>query len=81
MKEINLNVQKARQHSAGGSRNPKVYRADYFEHKTHYNQNKKLGMYGLVYVCAQKAIQGRPLAMLQWQRKTTLSFTMIYTMM
>ena len=34
-------------------------------------------MYGLVYGCTQIAIYGRPLVILQWQRKTTLSFTVI----
>ena len=61
-KEINSKAQKARQYSAGGCRNPNVYKADYFRQKIHYDESKKLGMYGLVYVCARIAIHGGPLA-------------------
>ena len=53
LKEINPNAQKARQYSVGRSLNPKVYKADYFGHKIHYDQNEKLGMYGIVHVCAR----------------------------
>ena len=74
LKEINSNAQKDRQYSS--SLNLKLYKTDYLGHKIHYDQNKKL--YRLVNVCARMAIQGRPLVMLQWQRKTTLSFTMRY---
>ena len=33
---------------AGWSFNPKVYKADYFEHKLHVDQNEKLVMYGVI---------------------------------
>ena len=33
---------------AGRSFNPKVYKADYFEHKLHVDQNEKLVMYGII---------------------------------
>ena len=74
LKEINSNAQKDRQYSS--SLNLKLYKTDYFGHKIHYDQNEKL--YRLVDVCARMAIQGRPLVMLQWQRKITLSFAMRY---
>ena len=32
---------------------PRVYKAIYFGHKVHYNQNEKLGIHGAVYVCAR----------------------------
>ena len=33
--------------------NPQVYSVDYFGHKSHYDQNEKLGMNGAVHVCAR----------------------------
>ena len=59
LKEFNPNAQKARQYSAGRSLNPKVYKADYFGHKIHYDQNEKLGMYGIVHVCARDGYSGK----------------------
>ena len=59
LKEINPNAQKAREYSAGRSLNPKVYKADYFGHKIHYDQNEKLGMYGVVHVCARDGYSGK----------------------
>ena len=59
LKEINPNSQKAREYSAGRSLNPKVWKADYFGHKIHYDQNKKLGMYGVVHVCARDRYSGK----------------------
>ena len=59
LKEFNPNVQKARQYSAGRSHNPKVYKADYFGHKIHYNQNEKLAMYGIVHVGARDGYWGK----------------------
>ena len=59
LKEINPNAQKARQYSVGRSLNPKVYKADYFGHKIHYDQNKMLGMYGIVHVCTRDGYSGK----------------------
>ena len=59
LKEINPNAQKAREYSSGRSLNPKVYKADYFGHKIHYDQNEKLGMYGVVHVCARDGYSGK----------------------
>ena len=47
--EINPEAQKKRQNVAGRSLNPKVYNAEYFGHKIHYDQNEKLGMFGVVH--------------------------------
>jgi len=38
--------------------NPKIYKADYFGHKIHYDQNEKLAMYGVVHVCARDGYSG-----------------------
>ena len=34
---------------AGRSFNPKAYKADYFGHKLHVDQNEKLVMYGVIH--------------------------------
>lgn len=56
--EINPNAQKRRGSTAGRSLNPKTYKADYFGHKIHFDQNEKLGMYGVVHVCARDGFSG-----------------------
>ena len=59
LKEIYPNAEKTREYSAGECLNPKVYKADYFGHKIHYDQNEKLGMYGVVHVCARDGYSGK----------------------
>lgn len=56
--EINPEAHKSRKQNAGRSFNPKVYHAEYFGHKIHYDQNEKLGMYGVVHVCARDGFSG-----------------------
>ena len=72
LKEINPNAQKARQHSAGRSLNPKVYKADYFGPKIHYGQNEKLGMYGIVYVCARDGYSGKIIGHAKMAKKNNI---------
>ena len=43
---------------AGRSLNPRVYSAEYFGHKIHYDQNKKMRMHGAVHVCARDGFSG-----------------------
>ena len=43
---------------AGRSFNPKVYKADYFGHKLHVDQNEKLVMYGVTHVVARDGYSG-----------------------
>ena len=43
---------------AGRSFNPKVYKADYFEHKLHLDQSEKLVMYGVTHVVASDGYFG-----------------------
>ena len=50
--EINPEAQRKRQNVAGRLLNPKVYKAKYFGQKIYYNQNEKLGMFGVSHVCA-----------------------------
>ena len=58
LREVNPVAQKKREVTAGRSLNPKVYRADYFGQKVHYDQNEKLGMFGVVHVCARDGYSG-----------------------
>lgn len=58
LREINPKAHKRRKETTGRSLNPKIYSADYFEHKIHYDQNEKLGMYGVVHVCARDGYSG-----------------------
>ena len=57
--EINPEAQAKRQNVAGRSLNPKVYNAKYFGDKIHYDQNKKLEMFGVVHVCARDGFSGK----------------------
>ena len=42
----------ARRNSTARLENPKTYRADYFGHKLHCDQNEKLVMFGVTHCCA-----------------------------
>ena len=48
--ENNSESQTKRQSVAGRSLNPKFYNAKYFVDKIHYNQNEKMGMFGVAHV-------------------------------
>lgn len=58
LRAVNPRAHNNRQQTAGRSLNPKIYTADYFGHKIHYDQNEKLGMYGVVHVCARDGYSG-----------------------
>ena len=57
--EINLEAQRKSQNTASCSLNPKVYNGIYFGHKIYYDQNEKLGMFGVVHVCALDGFSGK----------------------
>lgn len=42
--------------------NPALYRADYFGHKMHIDQNEKLVMFGVTHVCAIDGYSGKIVA-------------------
>ena len=44
--------QQRRRQGTARATNPVPYRADYFGHKLHIDQNEKLGMYGVTHVAA-----------------------------
>ena len=56
--ESNSQAQTKRQNVANCSLNPKVYSTKYFGDKIHDNQNKKLGLFGFVRVCAWPGLSG-----------------------
>ena len=49
---VNPTYHQARQTATARQMNPVPYRADYFGHKLHIDQNEKLVMYGVTHVCA-----------------------------
>ena len=69
--EINPEAQIKMQKVAGRSLNPKVYNAEYFGHKVHYDQNEKLGMFGVVHMCARDGFSGKIVGYATMARKTT----------
>ena len=79
LREINPNTQEARQYSAGRFLNPKVHKADYFGHKSIIIKTKSGECMAYCMYVLEMVIQGRSLAILRWQRKTTLSYTITYT--
>ena len=70
--EINPEAQRKRQNVAVRSLNPKVYNAEYFGHKIHYDQNEKLGMFGVVHVCARDGFSGKIVGHATMARKSNL---------
>ena len=58
LKKICPSTQAERCMQAGRSFNPKVYKADYFGHKLHVDQNEKLVMYGVTHVVARDGYSG-----------------------
>lgn len=75
LQEIAPIAQQRRKDTAGRSLNPKVYQADYFGHKVHYDQNEKLGMFGVVHVCARDGYSGMIIGYATMPRKNN---TVIY---
>ena len=70
--EISPEAQRKRKNVAGRSLNPKVYNAEYFDHKIHYDQNEKLGIFGVVHVCARDEFSGKIVGHATMARKSNL---------
>lgn len=51
-KQVTPHYHRARANDTARLRNPVPYRAFYFGHKVHFDQNEKLVDYGVTYVCA-----------------------------
>lgn len=52
LSRINPGYHQARQTATARQLNPVPYRADYFGHKLHIDQNEKLVMFGCTHICA-----------------------------
>ena len=56
--EMNPEAQRKRHNVASRWLNSKVYNAKFFGLKTYYDQNYKLGMFGVAHVCARDGFPG-----------------------
>ena len=70
--DMNPEVQIKRQNVASRSLNPKVYNAKYFGDKLHYDQNEKMGMFGVVHVFARDGFSGNIVGHAPMARKNNL---------
>ena len=59
LKESNLTYHQRRVKSTAKLLNPIPYRAEYYGHQLHIDQNEKLVMYGVTHVCAIDGFSGR----------------------
>ena len=51
LRRVNPGYSNARRANTARQMNPVPYRADYFGHKLHIDQNEKLVMYGVTHIC------------------------------
>ena len=73
----NPSYHQARRTATARQMNPVPYRADYFGHKLHIDQNEKLVMYGVVtHVCAIEGFSGKIVSFLTMPVKNNIE---IYT--
>ena len=70
--EIKSEAQRKRQSIAGHLLNPKTYNAEYFGHKINYDQNEKLGMFGVFHVRARDGFSGKIVGHATMARKNNL---------
>ena len=59
LSRINPTYHAARRTATARTMNPVPYRADYFGHKLHIDQNEKLVMYGVTHICAVDGFSGK----------------------
>ena len=59
LRQMNPNYQHARRTATARQMNPLPYRADYFGHKIHIDQNEKLVMFGVTHICAVDGYSGK----------------------
>ena len=59
LRQMNPNYQHARRTATARIMNPLPYRADYFGHKLHVDQNEKLVMFGVTHICAVDGYSGK----------------------
>lgn len=61
-----------RRESTATLMNPVPYKADYFGHKVHCDQNEKLAMYGVTHMCARDGYSGKVVAFVTMPVKNNL---------
>ena len=59
LSRVNPGYQHARRTATACQMNPIPYRADYFGHKLHIDQNEKLVMFGVTHICAVDGYSGK----------------------
>ena len=59
LSRVNPGYQHARRTVTTRQMNPIPYRADYFGHKLHIDQNEKLVMFGVTHICALDGYSGK----------------------
>ena len=59
LRRMNLTYHHARRTATAKKMNPVSYRADYFGHKLHIDQNEKLVMYSVTHICAVDGFSGK----------------------
>ena len=59
LRTVNTTYQHARRTATARQMNPIPYRADYFGHKLHIDQNEKLVMFGVTQICAVDGYSGK----------------------
>ena len=59
LRRMNPTYHHARRTATAKKMNPVPYRADYFGHKLHIDQNEKLVMYGVTHICAVDGFSGK----------------------
>ena len=76
LNRINPTYHGARRTTTARTMNPVPYRADYFGHKVHVDQNEKLVMYGVTHICAVDGFSGKIVGFVTMQVKDNIE---IYT--
>ena len=59
LRQVNPSYQHARRTATARQMNPMPYRADFFGHKLHIDQNEKLVMFGVTHICAVDGYSGK----------------------
>jgi len=59
LRRVNPGYEHAHRTATARPLNPVPYRADYFGHKLHIDQNEKLVMFGVTHICAVDGYSGK----------------------
>ncbi len=59
LQRVNFGYSHARRTNTARQINPVPYRADYFGHKLHIDQNEKLVMFGVTHICGIDGYSGK----------------------